>query len=77
MKYQEVCVSDEEIAKVLEVENEEYKGLHGEHQKLKTQLATMKGKVYLTPEEETEVKQLQKLKLAKKDRMAEIIREQK
>ena len=70
-------MSEDEIVKVLDVENDEFKGLSAEHKNLKSQLAVMKEKVYLTPEEETEKKQLQKLKLAKKDRMAEIIREYK
>ena len=37
----------------------------------------MDKKVYLTPEEEIERKRIQKLKLSRKDRMAELIRDYK
>jgi len=40
-------------------------------------LAEIDKKVHFTPEEEVERKRIQKLKLVKKDRMAEIIREYK
>ncbi|KKK71012.1 hypothetical protein LCGC14_2918200, partial [marine sediment metagenome] len=40
---------------------------------LKAKLAELKSKVYLTPEEGIEKKNIQKLKLAKKDRMAALI----
>jgi len=70
-------VTDEEIAKVLAEENDEYKAIGDEHRNLKDKLGEFKSKVYLTPEEELEKKNFQKLKLAKKDRMAEMIREYK
>ncbi len=70
-------MSEEEIVGVLDTENEEFKGLHEEHRVLKAKLAEMKAKIHLTPEEEIEMKNTQKLKLAKKDRMAAIIREYK
>lgn len=70
-------MTDEEIAKVLAMENEEYKAIGDEHRSLKEKLNAFQGKVYLTPEEELEKKNLQKLKLARKDRLAEMIREYK
>jgi hypothetical protein len=70
-------VTDDEIAKVLAKENEEYKAAGEEHRNLKALLIEFQSKVYLTPEEELEKKRLQKLKLAKKDKMAALIREYK
>jgi uncharacterized protein len=46
-----------------------------EHHGLDVTLAEIDRKVYLTPEEEIERKKLQKQKLAKKDKMAEFIRD--
>ena len=70
-------MSDEEIKEVLGRENEEFKTLQEEHQSLKAGLTKLKDKVYLTPEEEADKAGMKKLKLAKKDRMAELIREYK
>lgn len=70
-------MTDEEIAKVLAEENEEFRATEEEHRNLKALLNDIQSKVYLTPEEELEKKRLQKLKLAKKDRMAEMVREYK
>ena len=67
-------MSEEEIVGVLDTENEEFKALHAEHGQLKAKLAEMKSKIHLTPEEEIEKKNIKKLKLAKKDRMAVIIK---
>ncbi len=66
-------MSEEDIVKVLDSDNDEFKALHEEHKDLKAKLAELKSKVYLTPEEEIEKKNIQKLKLAKKDRMAALI----
>ena len=70
-------MSDEEIKEVLGRENEEFKTLQEEHQSLKAGLTKLKDKVYLTPEEEADKAGMKKLKLAKKDRMAEIISDYK
>ncbi|MEK7683398.1 MAG: DUF465 domain-containing protein [Nitrospirota bacterium] len=70
-------MKEQEIAEILLKENEEYKKLGEEHKSLEGVLAEIDKKVYLTPEEEVERKRIQKLKLTKKDRMAEIIREYK
>ena len=68
-------MKEQEIAEILLKENEEYKKLGDEHKSLKEALAEIDKKVHLTAEEEVERKRIQKLKLVKKDRMAEIIRE--
>ena len=68
-------MKEQEIAEILLKENEEYKKLGDEHKSLKEVLAEIDKKVHLTAEEEVERKRIQKLKLVKKDRMAEIIRE--
>ncbi|MBA3071328.1 MAG: DUF465 domain-containing protein [Nitrospirae bacterium] len=70
-------MKEQEIAEILLKENEEYKKLREEHKSLEGALAEIDKKVYLTPEEEVERKRIQKLKLTKKDRMAELIREYK
>jgi len=68
-------LNDEEIKELLRRENEEFRKLNEEHKNLKTLLAEMDKKVYLSVDEEIERKKLQKLKLSKKDRMAEFIRD--
>jgi uncharacterized protein YdcH (DUF465 family) len=70
-------MTEEEIAKILGSENEEFQKLKAEHKELDAQLAEYDSRVYLTPEEELERKKIQKMKLMKKDRMAELIREYK
>jgi len=68
-------LNEEEIKELLKRESEEFKKLAEEHKSLKALLAEMDRKVYLSTDEEVERKKLQKLKLSKKDRMAELIRE--
>lgn len=68
-------MKEQEIADILRKESEEYRKLSDEHRTLDSQLAEIDKKVYLTPEEELERKKLQKQKLQKKDRMAELVRE--
>jgi uncharacterized protein len=70
----EVTMTDEQIVEQLKRENAEYQKLSLEHRELKTTLEEMNAKHYLTPEEEFERKRMQKEKLAKKDRMAELVR---
>ncbi|HAM53423.1 MAG TPA: DUF465 domain-containing protein [Nitrospiraceae bacterium] len=70
-------MKDEEIMELLRKESTEYKKLDEEHKNLKQVLAEMDKKVYLNADEEMERKKIQKLKLSKKDRMAELIREYK
>lgn len=54
----------------------EFKALVQEHRMLDEKLKDFEKKVYLTPDEEIERKRLQKLKLAKKDRIAQRLSEQ-
>lgn len=70
-------MKEEEVIELLKKENEEFRKIAEEHKELDVVLSEMDRKVYLTTEEEVERKKLQKLKLNKKDRMAEIIREYK
>ncbi len=68
-------MKEQEIIESLKKENEQFRKLLDEHHGLDATLAEMDRKVYLTAEEEIERKKLQKLKLSKKDRMAEFIRD--
>ena len=68
-------MKEQEIIEHLKKENGEFKKVLEEHHGLDVTLAEMDRKVYLTPEEEVERKKLQKQKLAKKDKMAEFIRD--
>ncbi len=70
-------MKEQEIVDQLKKENEEFKKLSEEHRNLDGLLAEIDNKRYLTPEEELERKRIQKLKLLRKDRMAELIREYK
>ncbi|MCC7381774.1 MAG: YdcH family protein [Deltaproteobacteria bacterium] len=47
--------------------------LRREHGELKARLSELNSRVYLSPQEELERKTLQKLKLAKKDRIAALL----
>lgn len=51
----------------------ELRTLYDEHQMLKHQLEDIRRRQYLTTEEEVEMKRIQKLKLASKDRMMAIL----
>jgi uncharacterized protein YdcH (DUF465 family) len=75
LRGKEDALNDEEIKELLRRENEEFKKLDEEHRSLKALLAEIDRKVYLSTDEEMERKKLQKLKLNKKDRMAELVRE--
>jgi len=68
-------LKEQEIIERLKKENEEFRKILEEHHGLDATLSEIDRKVYLTPEEELERKKLQKQKLAKKDRMAEFIRD--
>ena len=69
-----VEVKDEPVVALLRSENSEFQKWEQEHRKLEDSLLTLEAHRYLTPEEEMERKRIQKLKLAAKDRMMEIIR---
>lgn len=68
-------MKEQECIELLKRENEEFRKLADEHHSLDGVLSELDRKVYLTPEEEMERKKLQKQKLAKKDRMAEMVRD--
>ncbi|HEY7559446.1 MAG TPA: DUF465 domain-containing protein [Candidatus Binatia bacterium] len=51
----------------------ELKKFYEEHQELEKQLAVFQHKHYLSSEEEVEMKRIQKLKLAGKDKIMEIL----
>lgn len=64
---------DEELIATLIDREPELRRYWEEHGDLERELATLQGKHYLTPEEEVEKKRLQKLKLAGKDKIMEIL----
>ena len=68
-------MKEQEIVDSLARENSEFKKLMEEHHSLEDMLSEMDKKVYLSAEEEIERKKLQKQKLLKKDKMAELIRD--
>ncbi len=70
-------MTDEEIVEALKQQNEEFKKLYTEHKELNLQLDELNKKHYLTPEEEFDRKRMQKEKLQRKDRIAELIRDYK
>ena len=53
--------------------DQELKRFYDEHQELEKQLAVFQHKHHLSPEEEIEMKRIQKLKLAGKDKIMEIL----
>lgn len=68
---------ENEIVESLKKENVAFRRLEEGHKKLENTLYELDRKVHLTVEEEAERKRVQKLKLSKKDKMAEAIREYK
>ena len=64
---------DEQLILSLVDRDPELKRLHEEHLQLEKQLAQLNHKGFLNAEEEVERKRLQKVKLAGKDRMMEIL----
>ena len=62
------------IADMLRQSNLEFRHLEESHHRLDAELAELQKRHVLTPQEELQKKQLQKEKLAKKDKMAEIMR---
>ena len=64
---------DEELIQTLLEREPELRRFYEEHVDLERQLGVFQQKHYLTPEEEVEKKRLQKLKLAGKDKIMEIL----
>ncbi|WP_455377020.1 DUF465 domain-containing protein [Petrachloros mirabilis] len=62
------------IVERLRQSNEEFRELEESHHRLDLELNELQKRHVLTPAEELTKKQLQKEKLAKKDKMAELIR---
>ncbi len=63
------------IAELLRESNPEFRALEESHHKLDAELSELHKRHVLTPQEEILKKRIQKEKLAKKDRMAELIRQ--
>ncbi|MFA5074091.1 MAG: DUF465 domain-containing protein [Nitrospirota bacterium] len=72
-----VEVTEEALVARLRSEDQEFQRWEQEHRSLENSLMTFEIHRYLTPEEEIERKRIQKLKLAAKDKMMEIIRRSK
>ena len=64
---------EEEVIQQLMVHDDEMRVLYVEHQNLKHQLETFRDKIHLSTEEELEKKRIQKLKLASKDKLMEMV----
>ncbi len=67
-------LTDARVSDLLRGASTEFKELEETHHRLDAELAELQKRHVLTPQEELVKKQLQKEKLAKKDRMAELIR---
>jgi uncharacterized protein YdcH (DUF465 family) len=67
--------SDEELAITLLPQYPELKTAYEEHSRLKTQVERLTVRSYLSPGEEVEKKDLQKRKLAEKDKILRILDE--
>ena len=67
--------NNQELIKKLIEENPRYRKLYEEHLFFEKELERFNQKRFLIPEEEVERKKLQKLKLAGKDEMEQILRE--
>ena len=64
---------EEEMIRSLIDRDPELRRYYEEHLELKKRLAALQHKHFLTPEEDLEKKRLQKVKLAGKDRIMEIL----
>jgi uncharacterized protein YdcH (DUF465 family) len=67
-------LTDNRIMELLRQSNTEFRELEESHHRLDTELNELQKRHVLTPQEELVKKQIQKEKLAKKDKMAELIR---
>ena len=64
---------DQELVRELWDNNPRFRKLYEEHQLLEKELDNLSEKSYLSPDEELEKKKMQKLKLAGKDEMEQIL----
>lgn len=67
-------MTDDRIAELLRASNIEFRQVEAAHHRLDAELAELHKRHVLTPQEEVQVKQMHKEKLAKKDEMARLIR---
>ena len=67
-------VAEDVVRERLRTEDPEFQKLEQEHRRLDSELMGFETHVYLSPEEEIERRRLQKLKLAAKDKMMNMIR---
>jgi uncharacterized protein YdcH (DUF465 family) len=67
-------LTEDAIAEQLRQSNTEFRALEASHHRLDVELNELQKRHVLTPAEELEKKRIQKEKLAKKDRLAELIR---
>lgn len=67
-------VTEDRIIDQLRASSLEFRQLEESHHRLDAELAELQKRHVLTPQEELLKKQIQKEKLAKKDKMAELIR---
>ena len=67
-------LTDEAIVEQLRQSSYEFRELEVSHQRLDVELNELQKRHVLTPSEELEKKRIQKEKLAKKDKLAELIR---
>jgi hypothetical protein len=67
-------LTDERITVLLRTSSSEFRELEESHHRLDAELSELQRRHVLTPQEELLKKQIQKEKLAKKDKMAELIR---
>ncbi|QWR76186.1 YdcH family protein [Candidatus Magnetomonas plexicatena] len=68
-------MTEQEIVEKLRAGNEVFKKIEDEHRTLDKQIDEYDTKVYLTLDEDMHRKMLQKEKLQRKDKLAEMIRE--
>ena len=67
-------MDQESLIERLMAENEEFRGLRGEHRAHDQELETLKGTFPISAEDQWRISELKKLKLMAKDRMEAIIR---
>ncbi len=67
-------LTEDAIVEQLRQTNSEFRELEASHHRLDLELNELQKRHVLTPAEEVEKKRIQKEKLAKKDRLAELIR---
>ena len=67
--------NDMDLVQRLSEENPRFRKFHEQHLLFEKQLQELDDRNYLTPEEDLERKKIQKLKLAGKDEMEDILRD--